>query len=332
MSNAQTFCQEVQKKKDIIGDISKLAINLSGIGLIGKALDKLGSNNVNVTNSKSIMDSSVIQKQSTDSEQLCSNAVSANQLNYVDKSGCLKILKCDDMLGQATGLKTAGFSENFIATQLDTANARCQAILNGSNNQSNSLTVTQKCALDSVVNILSKAQLDSNLMAILQASQQAKGLLSSNSNTTSNCNIVNNNIDSETYSKAFQSCSNALGLGQSNIAECVGSNEQSNLTDAMGTCMGSMNTTQSNDSASNTASTSQITSNATASGLTTGMLLAILGIVVCCGAGYYYVTRVATKQMAQSQFSEMIPPQYGGPQQYNGGYMPQNQNQYMVPP
>jgi hypothetical protein len=286
--DAQSFCRDVERKKNILGDITSLVASASPIGLISAALGKLGSHNESVDKSKTMVSNMITQKSVSDVEQICSNAATLQQSNFADKSACFIALDCGASFNDKI-LASNAPQETIQALIKDNA-AKCLALAKGTNNQSNKLSATQSCALNGVLTILSNADLDANTMAILQKSQEATGLLSGSSSKTDRCATVSNKVDASTYSKNYQSCSNTFGLNQTNVALCVGDSTQSNTADGMATCMvGSTSsiTTQSKGTASNSDSNVQTQKS---SGLTTGMLLVILGIAIVCVFAYLIVT------------------------------------------
>lgn len=283
--SAQDFCKQVQQKKNLIGDITKLAVSTSPIGLIGKALDKLGSHNTSMDIIRNNITSVVGTQTVNETEQACANQAAIAQSNLADNTECIKLLNCGNTVAIAQGLKAAGLTDVQISHQLDLTQANCSALLSGKITQSNTLSAEQNCALDGALDLLNKAALDTNLMAVFQKVQEAKGLMSSNENNTNACNVVSTTVNSSVYSKAYQHCANQLNLAQSNISKCVSSTDQANNATMTQTCMAKQGVQSSTDTAVAVTSNTQLTTKSASSGLTTDMFIAIalIGALALCG-------------------------------------------------
>jgi hypothetical protein len=289
-TNAQDFCKEVQKKRTAIGDITDMLSQFSPANLINACLGKLGASAESTASSKSLITNSLTQSTISDIEQKCSNNSTITQSNLVDKTSCIVALGCGvHMIDRVAAYVLTGTRSDVVDKILADASQQCNLVLAGKNEQSNTLTAQQNCVSDGVLTLLSQATLDSSLMAILQQTQAAKGLLSSAKNSSNSCDVVSNTMSVSTYTKQYQVCSNACGIGQSNIAMCVGTNQQSNTAAAMDACMESTTNIITTGTSSTAASTDKKTMDTTASGLTTGMILAILALGL---GGFYVYTQV----------------------------------------
>lgn len=303
--DAQSFCRDVQRKKSLLGDITDLVAVASPLALISSCLGKLGSHNESVDKTRSQVSNMISQKSVSDVEQVCSNAATLKQSNFADKTECFKALDCGTSFNDKILASSA--PQETIQALIKANSAKCLALENGNNIQTNKLTATQNCALNGVMTILSTATLDANLMAILQKSQEATGLMSGSSSKTDSCSTVSNKVDSSVYARNYQSCGNAFGLDQTNVALCVASNTQSNTADGMATCMQGSTSSITNNSSSKASSSSSNVQSQKSSGLTTGMLLAILGIAIVCVLGYLLVTRKISLPGGDIQQSSYMP-------------------------
>lgn len=280
MSNAQDFCKEVEKKKTLIGALTDIAT--SPMKLIGDCLDKLGSHTDTTTIIKNNIENVVTSSIVSIVENKCSNEAAIRQANEVDNTECIRLLNCGNAIELAQSLKQLGFSEAGILKALNDNNTLCSNVLSrdGQVTQENSLTSQQSCTLDGALELLSHSKLDSNLMAVFEKVQEAKGLMSGSSSTTNSCNMISNKIDSSTYSSAKQECSNVLKLDQGNVARCAsGSVNQQNRADMLSECLVSQGVTIKNEQEGNTSLEAKESLESSATGIDSTFLL----MLAACG-------------------------------------------------
>jgi len=295
--NAQDFCKEVAAKKDTLGDISKAIIAVSSpMALIGSLLGKLGTNTKSVDVIKNNIQNEVSSTTVSKIENKCRNSATVNQYNVVDNSECVRLLGCGStgMVNLYTALNSNTWSSAQWKQDTVTAfNTQCSALLNNTNinKQVNTYTGQQNCTIDGVLTILSAATLDSSLMAILQKTQEAKGLLASTDSSTKTCNNISNKASVSNYTDTFQKCSNNLNLNQGNIAKCRGgNNDQSSTYEQLQKCMLSSKVAVDSSVASKAAATSDMNLQQKATSDLNGALMAIAFIILAAAGAYALVT------------------------------------------
>lgn len=294
---AQDFCKEVQKKKDILGDITTAVVSVvSPMALIGNLLGKLGTSTKSVDVIKNNISNEVSSVTRNKVENACANAAIVKQYNVVDNTECVKTLGCgaDGLVKVYTALSLDNWSTAQQKQDTVTAfNLQCGALLNGTNinKQINSFTGQQNCTIDGVLTILSSATLDSSLMAILQKTQEAKGLMASTNSTTNSCNNISNKASVENYTETYQKCGNALNLDQSNVIKCRGgNNDQQNTYEQVQNCILASKVSSTASVASKAAAASTMDVKQKASSDFNGALIAIALIILAAGGVYALIT------------------------------------------
>lgn len=171
--------------------------NLTPGGLIDSIGNAFGSRNNSQTFNTNINNTSISTTDITNIFNSCSNKSSTTQTNSITQSPeCILNagIVCNGNLDCIKNITTISNVE-----------------------QENSKTVNQNCIINNLIKTISSKDINMENTAQLVALQKASGLMSSNSNVTSNCNQVNNNLSSQSFLNAITSCANETSSNQLNV-------------------------------------------------------------------------------------------------------------------
>ena len=178
--------------------------NLTPAGLVSSIGDAFGSRNKTQSFNTNINNTSISTTDIKNIFNNCSNMSSSTQINNISSSP-----ECLDSVGR-----------------LCNGNFECIRNLTSVSgiNQENNKTVNQDCIINSLIRTISSKNVSMENAAQLLLLQEAKGLMTSNDNLTSNCNQVNNNITSNAFLSAIANCANKSASEQINTITACGNN------------------------------------------------------------------------------------------------------------
>ncbi len=267
--DAASACKQISTEAQNItaaanGQASVLA-NIPFFSLFDPTNYKAGSNAV-ADNMRNIINNNLSSCEMQAIQSACTNATTTNQQNIIDNTKC-------------TYCNTHECSING-ATQTNTANLQ------------------QTCTIQAAMQALTEKTSSVEAQALAQALQKADGVLSGNNNVQSdNCNIVSQDLSSQTYLQQKNTCLNQISLDQLNSLQFCGSitgTIQSNISDQIQNCMLTTNQDSTNKTKSNTDTKSKSDNNNYSGGITptdsliSGVVSCVFSVLVVF-AFYYYV-------------------------------------------
>ena len=195
----------------------------------------------------------------------CSNTSSINQQNVIDNTKCT-------------------YCNNNLCT------------LNG-DTQTNNATIQQTCTIQAALQALTEKTNSVQAQALAQVLQKANGVLSGNNNvSTDNCNIISQDLSSQSYLDQKNSCLNSVSLDQLNSLQFCGNvagSIQSNLSNQIQKCMDSQTISTTNTATTDTAAAVVTKSDQASTGIDTSasIISGIVSVVFSCllmVAAYYF--------------------------------------------
>lgn len=219
MSGKDT-CEKIQqgandlKKSAIEADINpgKLAADffssLNPLNTIKAVLTPKQNEVANTINN--IMSNNISQTDVTNITNTCSNSMAMSQINSIANDRCPN---CNG--GVIYNADGTVFARDPKIEQID-----CSAT---GNIQSNVANLSQDCAINSTISVLSKNTSDLSAQTLAKTLQESSGLFSGNNSAENNvCNQLDNNISSEQYLNSISTCSNTFSSSQKNILQNCG--------------------------------------------------------------------------------------------------------------
>lgn len=175
--------------------------NLTPGGLVSALGDAFGSRNRSQTFNTNINNTSISTTDITNIFNSCTNSSSVIQENNLTQSN-----ECLDTIGRVCNGNLPCIMEMSTVRNIDQRNAQ---------------TVRLNCIINSLIKTISTKDVNMENAAQLSTLQNASGLMTSNSNLTSNCNQVNNNISTNRFLNAITTCANEFSTRQlNNINAC----------------------------------------------------------------------------------------------------------------
>lgn len=279
-SNAGEACASKEKKRNAAGDVMESIMGMTPMGAIGKLFGSMKSKNKSETQIRNILENKVDASTKVKMDQKCEADINVTQSNFVDNSECLKNMGCDQIAASVTEM--AKVSESLAENYLEKQTSMCAAFSDptAKTTQKNSLNAQQNCVIDSAMDLLTKMDMDDEVMAAVEKLQEAKGLFTENDSKSNMCNVVKKDIDASKFMSAYQSCLNKLKLNQSNYLKCVVNADQSNVVELMLDCMIGMKVTDVIDIKTKTKTAATLKETMKAEGLTPMMCAMSFG--GCC--------------------------------------------------
>jgi hypothetical protein len=182
--------------------------NLTPGGLISAIGDAFGSKNKSQSFNTNINNTSISTTDITNIFNTCTNASSAIQKNDI-----LQSPECIATIGKICNGNLQCITEMSSVKDID---------------QTNNQTVKLNCIINNLLKTISSKEVNMENVAQLSTLQKASGLMTSNSDLTSNCNQVNNDISSSNYLNAITKCANEYSTMQINTLNTCGN--VSNIT------------------------------------------------------------------------------------------------------
>lgn len=175
--------------------------NLTPGGLVSALGDAFGSRNRSQTFNTNINNTSISTTDITNIFNSCTNSSSVVQENNLTQS-----TECLDTIGRVCNGNLPCIMEMSTVRNIDQRNAQ---------------TVRLNCIINSLIKTISTKDVSMENAAQLSTLQNASGLMTSNSNLTSNCNQVNNDISTDRFLNAITTCANEFSTRQlNNINAC----------------------------------------------------------------------------------------------------------------
>jgi hypothetical protein len=196
--------------------------NLTPGGLVSALGDAFGSRNQSQTFNTNINNTSISTTDITNIFNSCTNSTRTVQENNLSQTP-----ECLDTIGRVCNGNLPCIIEMSTVRNIDQRNAQ---------------TVRLNCIINSLIKTISSKDVSMENAAQLNTLQNASGLMTSNSNLTSNCNQVNNNISSSNFLNAITTCANEFSLQQlNNINTCgnLSNVSQSSTNDFFSECYAS---------------------------------------------------------------------------------------------
>lgn len=199
-------------------------------------------------------------------QSTCQNAATGTQSNIIDNTKC-------------------NYCNNNLCTISNT-------------NQTNTANIQQTCTIQAALQALTEKNSSVEAQALASVLSNANGVLSGNNNVQNdNCNIISQDLSSQSYISQKNSCLNNVGLDQLNSLQFCGNvtgTIQNNISNQIQNCMQSTQVTSTNTTSTTASTVSSAKTNQTSTGIDTADSL-ISGLVSCffscmlVVALYYYV-------------------------------------------
>lgn len=193
--------------------------NLTPAGLIDSLGNAFGSRNRSQTFNTNINNTSISTTDITNIFNSCTNSTNTLQENNLSQTP-----ECLETIGRVCNGNIPCMIEMSTVRNVDQRNAQ---------------TVRLNCIINSLIKTISSKEVNMENAAQLSTLQNASGLMTSNSNLTSNCNQVNNDISSSNFLNAVTTCANEFSTKQlNNINTCgnVSNVTQDSTNDFFGEC------------------------------------------------------------------------------------------------
>lgn len=193
--------------------------NLTPAGLVDSLGNAFGSRNRSQTFNTNINNTSISTTDITNIFNSCTNSTNTLQENNLSQTP-----ECLETIGRVCNGNIPCMIEMSTVRNVDQRNAQ---------------TVRLNCIINSLIKTISSKEVNMENAAQLSTLQNASGLMTSNSNLTSNCNQVNNDISSSNFLNAVTTCANEFSTKQlNNINTCgnVSNVTQDSTNDFFGEC------------------------------------------------------------------------------------------------
>ena len=274
-------CKQISSKAQDItaaanGQANVLA-NIPFFSLFDPTNYKSGTNAV-ADNMRNIITTNLSSCEMQAIQSACTNATTNNQQNIIDNTKCTY---CNNHECSITG-----------ATQTNTANLQ------------------QTCTIQAAMQALTEKTNSVEAQALASVLQKADGVLSGNNNVQSdNCNIISQDLSSQTYIQQKNTCLNQITLDQLNSLQFCGNitgTIQSNINDQIQSCMLTTKQASTNNTTSDTSAKTATKNDQSSTGINTADSL-ISGVVSCVFSAlvvfafYYYVENGGALPGSQSE-------------------------------
>ena len=182
--------------------------NLTPGGLVTAIGDAFGSRNKSQSFNTNINNTSISTTDITNIFNTCTNTSSVIQKNDISQSP-----ECIATIGKICNGNLPCMIEMSSVKDID---------------QTNNQTVKLNCIINNLLKTISSKEVNMENAAQLSTLQKASGLMSSNSDVTTNCNQVNNKISSSKFLNSIVKCANDYSTMQLNTLNACGN--VSNIT------------------------------------------------------------------------------------------------------
>jgi hypothetical protein len=218
---AQQTCKQLQSAVANANGSSDGGFNLNNLtpgGLIDSIGNAFGSHNKSQTFNTNINNTSISTTDITNIFNSCSNKSSLTQTNSITQSPECILNAGKICNGNLNCIKN-------ITTISDIT-------------QENSKSINQNCILNNLIKTIASKNVSMENTAQILAAQKASGLMTSNSNITSNCDEVNNNLTSHSFLSSITHCANETSSEQLNVLNTCGNTNisQKNTSNLLNNC------------------------------------------------------------------------------------------------
>lgn len=190
---AKDACNKISSKAEEIeaasNGMANIVTQMSPITALIKGIGG-GDNNVS-TMMRNIISTNLSTCDQKKISNDCINSTASDQINILDNSKCKY---CDNNLCEMSNIR-----------------------------QTNAAEISQSCTIQSAIETLLQKTSSVDAQALAQVLQKADGLMSGTNNYKSeNCNVIDNDLSSQTYLENRSSCANKLTVDQENSIKFCG--------------------------------------------------------------------------------------------------------------